>query len=128
MVDLIVEEQGKKRLKSDVDFADEIIKLKNQKDHWAVVDRLLDRWLRDTPEEIAALKVQIADQKEMLTDKEFGQTKGGKDMERRFTLVFPLKLQQMLRTIYSSEELEFDSAFYREFVKRYPNFRIAEKS
>jgi hypothetical protein len=127
MADLIVEENGKQRLKSDIDFTEAILKLKNQKDHWAVISKLLERWANDTPDEIAALKIQIADHREMLTDKEFGQTAGGKDMERRFTVIFPLKLQQMIRAIYSSEELEFDSEFYREFAQRYPNFKIAEK-
>src|SRR5260221_7199338 len=128
MVDLIVEDNGKKRLKSDIDFTEEILKLKNQKDQWAVIDKLLERWAGDTPDEISALKIQIADHREMLTDKEFGQTSGGKDFDRRFTLVFPLKLQQMIRAIYSTDELEFDSQFYRDFVHRYPNFKVAEKT
>jgi hypothetical protein len=127
-VDLIVEDNGKMRRKSDVDFADMIIKLKNQKDQWAVIEKLIERWVKTSPEETQALKIQIADHRELLDDKEFGQTKGGKAFGRRFTLVFPIKLQQMIRTLYSQEELEFDSAFYREFVKRYPNFKVAEKS
>lgn len=127
-LDLIVEDNGKKRLKADVNFADEVIKLKNSKDHWAVIDLMLERWLKDTPEEFQALRIQIDDHRENLADKEFGQTTGGKDMERRFTLVFPFKLQAMLRATYAPEELEFDSNFYREFVKRYPNFGVAEKS
>lgn len=128
MVDLIVEDNGKKRLKSHVDFADEIIRLKNAKDQWAVIDKLLEKLVKTAPEEMKALKIQIDDQRETLEDKIFGQTKGGKDFERRFTVVFPLKLQQMIRVIYSPEELEFDSKFYQEFVKRYPKFRIAEKT
>jgi len=127
MVDLIIEDRGKKRLKSDVDFVDEIIRLKNTKNRWAVIDKLIDRWVKSTPEESHALKIQLADQRETLTDKKFGTTKGGKQMERRATLVFPLRLQQMLRAIYSSEELAFDSKFYREFLEHYPQFRIPEK-
>jgi len=127
MVDLIVEENGKKRLKSDVDFVYEVMKTKNSKDKWAVVEMLLNRWIKQTPEEFAAIKMQIGDQKELLVDKEFGQTLGGKDMERRFTLVFPFKLQQMLRAVYAEEELQFDSKFYSEFAKRFPRFKIAQK-
>lgn len=127
-VDLIVDDNGKMRRKSDVDFVDSLIKLKNQKDPWAVIERLIARWVKTSPEETQALKIQIADHRETLEDKEFGQTTGGKDFERRFTLVFPVRLQAMIRALYSTEELEFDSAFYREFVKRYPNFRVADKS
>lgn len=127
MVQLLVEDNGKKRLKSDVDFVDEVIKLKNTRGQWAVIDKLIDRWIKSSPEETHALKIQLEDQREMLIDKEFGTTKGGKDMERRFTLVFPLRLQQMIRAVYSVEELNFDSKFYREFVEHYPQFRVAEK-
>lgn len=126
-IDLVVDYRGKKRKKIDVDFIDEIFKLKNGKDHWAVIDLLLKRWLQDTPEEVEALKIQIEDQKELLDDKEFGQTMGGKDFERRFTLVFPRKLMLMIRSVYSVEELNFDSKFYRDFAKHYPNFKVAEK-
>src|SRR6266704_1055147 len=102
MVQLVVEDNGKKRLKNDVDFVDEIIKLKNTKGQWAVIDKLIDRWVKSAPEETHALKIQLEDQREMLTDKEFGTTAGGKEMERRFTLVFPLRLQQMLRAVYAT--------------------------
>ena len=126
--DLVVDEGGKTRSKEDIDFAEDIIKLKNQKDQWEVIDKLIEKWIKTSSSEVEALKIQLEDQRELLDDKEFGQTKGGKDLERRFTLVFPLKLMLMLRAVYSAEELEFDSKFYREFVKRYPNFRVAEKS
>lgn len=126
--DLIVDENGKMRSKSDIDFADEIIKLKNQKDQWAVIDRLLQKWVKSAPKEVQALKIQLEDHREMLDDKEFGQTRGGKDFERRFTLVFPIILMLMIRAIYSTEELDINSKFYKEFTKRYPNFKVAEKN
>jgi hypothetical protein len=128
MPNIIVEENGKQRLKEDVDFADEIIKLKNKKDHWAVIDKLLEKWLSTSPEEVEALKIQIEDHREMLIDKDFGTTKGGKDFDRRYTLVFPLKLMLMIRAIYATEELTIDQDFFREFIQRYPNFKIASKT
>jgi hypothetical protein len=127
-LDLVVEENGRSRKKSDIDWVENLIKLKNSKDQWAVIDALLERWLKDTPEEVEALKIEIGDHRELLTDKEFGQTAGGKDFERRFTLVFPRKLMLMIRSMYPPEELEFDPKFYREFVKRYPSFKVAQKN
>lgn len=127
MIDLIVEDNGKKRLKSDVEFADHIMKLKNQKDHWAVVEALIGRWIKDQPDESNALKIQLDDQRELLEDKIFGTTLGGKDFDRRYFCVFPLRLQQLLRAVYANEELTFDQDFYHEFAKRFPKFRVAEK-
>lgn len=125
---LIVEENGKARAKQDIDLVETTIKLKNKGELWTVIELLLQAILKKHPDEMKALQVQISDTKEMLDDKEFGQTTGGKDFERRMTVIFPLRLQQMLRRLYSTEELPMDSKFYREFVNRYPNFRLAEKN
>ena len=125
--DIVVDENGKLRKKSDIDFVEEIIKTKNKEGIWPTIDKLLKRWVDTSPEEVEALKIEIADHRELLTDKEFGQTEGGKKLERRFTMVFPIRLMGMIRTIFSQEELEFDSKFYREFVERYPNFKVAQK-
>lgn len=124
---LIIEENGKMRKKEDIDLVEQAIKLKNKGELWLVIDLLLKVIMQRDAENMKALQLQIADQKEMLTDKEFGTTEGGKDFDRRLTVIFPLKLQQMLRALYSVEELPMDAKFYREFLKRYPNFKIAEK-
>lgn len=126
-LNVVVDENGKTRSKEDIDFADSVIKLKNTKDHWAVIEKLIGRWVTSESDEAEALKIQIEDYKEMLDDKEFASTKGGKDMDRRFSLIFPIRLMLMIRAIYSEEELQFDRKFYKDFVKKYPNFAIAEK-
>jgi len=123
----VVDDKGIPRKTEDVQLADKIIELKNKKDHWEVIELLLSAWVDRTPDEVQALKIQLEDQRETLEDKEFGQTKGGKDFNRRFTLVFPLTLMRMIRSVYSKEELPFDSAFYRDFAHKYPAFRIAQK-
>lgn len=123
----VVDEKGLPRKIEDMSLADKVIAAKNKDDKWAVIDLLLRAWAERTPEEAQALKIQLEDQRETLADQEFGQTKGGADFNRRFTLVFPLQLMMMLRAVYSDEELTMDSKFYREFAKRYPSFRVAEK-
>ncbi|SRR5258708_39138433 len=125
---IIVDGKGQERRVEDVQLADKVIELKNKKDQWAVIDLLLQVWRVRTPEETQALKIQLEDQRELLTDREFGTTKEGKDFDRRFTLVFPLHLMLMLRAIYSEEELPMNAKFYREFSEKYPNFRVAEKN
>ena len=109
------------------DFVSKIFDIKQQGDPWAVIDELIKYWLKKTPEEAEAVKIDVADQREMLIDKEYGSTTGGKDLERRFTLLFPTTLSLWIRKVFGTDELPFDRKFYKEFAKRYPGFKIPEK-
>ena len=68
----------------------------------------------------------MKDLKETRKDKEFGETED-KNMNRRLILVFPTKLQAMIRKIYPVDELPFDKPFFNIFAKRYKAFRVPEK-
>lgn len=124
---MLVYAGGKVRDSDDVELADAIIKVR-QKSPWEVIDLLVKAWARRSPDEVKAVKIDISDRREMLNDKEYGTTMGGNDMERRFTLIFPTTLQSMIRTQYKAADLPFDRKFYQEFSKRYPGFKIAEKT
>ena len=124
---MLVYEDGKIRDSEDTDLADEIIKAR-RRGPWEVIDLLVKSWVRRSPEEVQAIKIDIDDRRELLVDKKYGVTMGGKDMERRFTLIFPTALQSLIRTQYKADELPFDRSFYSEFGKRYPGFKVAEKS
>ncbi len=117
---------GKVRSDADVEAADKAIELKNTKDSWEVIDHLIDVWLKKSPEDFDAFKVNIEDIRETRKDKKFGQT-DDKNMDRRLILVFPLVLQTMIRKVYPVEKLPFDKEFFREFAKRYKAFRVPEK-
>jgi hypothetical protein len=108
-------------------MAEVIMKLKDKKDYWAVIDELIKIWAAKSPDEEVATKVEIDGYKEAMSDPTFGQTNGGKDMERRSILVFPRKLQLMIRSLFKAEELPFDREFYRKFAQKYPAFKIADK-
>ena len=123
----IIEGNGKIRNSDDIELADKLVKMCKNKDQWAVIDELVKIWIKKSPEEAEAVKIDVKDQREILIDKKYGQTKGGKDMERRFQVLFPTQLMNLIRTLYKSDELPFDRKFYKEFVVRYPNFKIAEK-
>lgn len=121
----IVNEVGKIRSSDDVELADKIIELKKKKDIWIVIDELLKVWLKRSPEETEAVKIDVKDQRELLIDKKYGQTKGGGNLERRFQLLFPTSLMLLIRSIYKVEELPFNREFYKVFTTRYPGFKIA---
>lgn len=126
--DIMVEDNGKMRKAADIEVAETALKLRQKGDPWEVIDFLIKVWSERSPEETQAVKVDIQDQRELLDDPEFGTTKGGKDFDRRFVILFPTTLSLMIRTMYKAEELPFDSKFYKEFGKRYPAFRVAEKN
>ena len=126
MSDVYIAENGRLTKAEHAELSEKVFKLKNANDHWGVIDLLLKAWSEDAPEEVEALRIQIDDYKEKLIDKKFGQTKHGKDIERRFTLSFPRGLMLLIRTVYKPEELTFDKEFFGDFIKRYPYFRVAE--
>ena len=121
-------DNGKLRKAEDVALVDKIIELKNNEGPWAVVDFLLKVWSERSPDEVKAIQIDVEEQREMLTDKKFGTTAGGKDIERRFKMLFPSNLSLMIRTIYKAEELPFDDKFFSEFAKRYPVFKVASQT
>jgi hypothetical protein len=127
MNNIVIAENGRVRSFEDMELAEDIIKTKNTKDSWAVIDKLVNAWARRAPEDVKALEINLTQYRENAVDKVFGQTVGGKDQERRFKLAFPYSLMMMIRSIYKAEDLKLDSKFYDEFAKRYPYFRVAEK-
>ncbi len=118
---------GRIRDSEDVSLADYLLTLRKNKDPWDVIEALVAVWGKKAPLEVKAMKIQIEEYRDMLADKKFGQTKGGKDFQRRFTIAFPYDLMMLIRTQYQPTELIMDSAFYKEFARRFPSFQIPDK-
>lgn len=127
MSDLYIDDNGFQRSYSDLNAVNKIVELKGKKDHWEIIDLLLKLWAEKAPGDVEAIGINIEEYKSGLEDKEYGSTKGGKDMDRRFMLSIPKKLLLMIRTQYSVEELPFDQVFYKKFAEKYPFFRVSEK-
>lgn len=125
---MLVVDNGRIRTIEDIQLVEDIINLKNKKDKWAVIDKLVKLWAQKAPEEEKMIQVNIAQYKETLKDKKFGQTLQGKNQERRFKLSFPNSLMMYIRSIYDSSELKMDSKFFDEFGKKYPMFKVASSN
>lgn len=124
---LILSDYGHIRDADNVDIVEKIIQLRKTKDPWIVIDELINLWAKTAPDEEEAQKIQISEYKEQLSDPMFGQTRGGKEFDRRFTIAIPQRLMLMIRSQYKPDELKMDSVFYRQFGKRYPFFKVSEK-
>lgn len=125
MNNMLVIDNGKVRNIEDIQLVEDIIDLKNKKDKWAVIDKLVKIWSQKAPDEEKMIQINIAQYKETLKDKKFGQTLLGKDQERRFKLSFPTSLMMYIRKVYTHEELPIDEKFFDEFGKRFPMFKVA---
>lgn len=127
MSNIVIADTGQIRNLEDVELAEDIIKLKNTKDHWAVIDKLVTVWAKKAPDDEKCVQINISQYKESLKDKKFGTTMLGKEQERRFKLSFPYSLMMMIRSVYKHDELSLDDKFFDDFAKKYPAFRVAEK-
>lgn len=128
MPKIFIADNGQIRNLEDVELAEKIIEKRAKKDPWAVIDELVQIWAKKAPDEVDAIQINVGQYRESLEDKKFGQTKLGKQQERRFKLSFPRTLMLMIRSVYKHNELEMDEKFFNEFAKRYPFFKVAEKS
>src|SRR5258708_7063502 len=101
---LIFDKQtGSLRKSDDVDLVDMIMELKALKGPWAVIDKLMEVWYQNSPEDAQGVLINVGDLRETRKDKEFGKTED-KNMNRRILVIFPLALQHMIRKVYGAEE------------------------
>lgn len=107
--------------------ADRLIKLKKEKPFWEVVEGVVSVWHKQNPKKWKSY---------LLSVKEFGKIQknkygSSKDKETggilRFTVDVPEPIVQMLRMLYTPEELNMDKAFWRGFARRFPVFQVAGK-
>ena len=124
---IIVTDNGKIRDLDDIEWAEKVIQLKNEKDHWAVIEELIQHWAKVASDEEEALQINVEQYREQQKDKKFATTLLGKEQERRFKLAFPRTLMLMIRSLYKADELQMDEKFFNEFGKRYPAFKVAEQ-
>lgn len=127
MTNIVVQENGKIRRVEDIELAEKIVEARNTKDPWVVIDQMVKLWAARAPEEEKMMQVNVQQHRETQVDQEYGQTKHGQDFERRFVIAFPQSLMLLIRTQYKAAELQMDSKFYKEFAKRYPAFKVAQK-
>jgi len=125
---IILNSNGQVREFNDYDLVTKIIEARGKKPIWDVIDMIVNLWELKCPDESRDVKINIEQYREDAIDKDYAQTKGGKQFNRRLLMALPRKLMMLIRTVYDHDELKMDSKFNKEFVKRYPSFRIGNKS
>ena len=112
----------------DVATADYLIDLKkrSQSNPWPVIDEVIKVFRSKAPRkwdaEIITIEVTRKAQDNKYAVKEHASG------TLRHTVDIPVFVHHAIRCLYNSEELPFDKKFYKEFWKRYPVFRVIEKT
>jgi len=114
-------------------LTDKIWEAKKNKNPWDVVDMVIKAFKARQPKKYQSYLIRLealraAQKKTWVGNKEFrGVVKDKKnDAYLAHTVDFPVWLLMAIRKVYNTKELEMDKKFFREFGKRYPEFRIME--
>ncbi len=120
------EASGMVRNIKDMEFVDQLMEVRRKKKPWEVIDMIVERWAQSAPKQFEVFKTHLESTRQDMKDKKFAST-DSKIADRRMTMIFPVKLHNMIRSVYKSDELIMDKEFNRDFCKRYPFFQIPEK-
>lgn len=104
--------------------ADKLIKLKKENKPWEAIELIVDIWKTTRPKEYKSYIVQVDDAKETLADPKYGKSRNS---NLRRTLDVPEMVLNMIRKLYSPEELPMNKEFFIAWSKKFPKMMIAEK-
>jgi hypothetical protein len=103
--------------------ADRLVKLRNTKPMWEVIDAVLDFWIKSQPKQWKAHLIEIEDIKKTRSN-EWASTK---DKSLRFMLDIPEKILLMIRKLYDVHDCPMDKKWMLKFARRYPKFIVADR-
>lgn len=118
----VVTETGQIVESAPYNAADTLVKLRNTKTLWEVVDEVVKIWEQTKIKKYTSHLIDIQDKKETRLNK-YGSNK---DKSLRYIVDVPEDIIKMLRVLYDTDDLPMDKPFFRNFGKRYPQYRIAE--
>lgn len=103
--------------------ADNLVKLRNTKSLWEVIDEVIKVWEKTSVKKYTAHLIDITDIKET-RDNHYAST-ASKSL--RYLVDIPEDIIRMIRILYTVEELPMDKDFFKIFWKRYPVYRVSER-
>lgn len=120
---IIYNQFGEPRQVTDIEAIRRLMKLRQTKDVWIVVEECLRIWSSKRPQEYKSHLIELKDIKETRRDK-FASSK---TEMFRYTLDIPETVIFMLRKLYTVQELPMDRKFFRTWAKKFPRMQVAEK-
>ena len=117
--------------KVDVAFIEKyaMLKKKSGSSPWPVIEEAIRDWHKTSPKEWKAFLISVQDLRETRKDPKFASTTdkvtGG---ILRYTLDIPFPVMKIIRAVYNVDELPMNREFFQIFARKFPQFRIAEKT
>lgn len=103
--------------------ADGLVKLRNTKGLWEVIGEVVKAWENLKKHKYTSHIIDLKEKKETRLN-QYGSTKS---KSLRYLLDIPEDIINMIRILYPIDELPFDKKFFREFGKRFPQYKVADK-
>lgn len=124
-------ETGKLVSSNTLQLTNQLLKFKEERNPWEVIDLCVKAFREKYPQRYKSYVVRLEGLREEEKETRVGNRyfKGvSKDKEHdaylAHTVDFPVWIMQLIRRIYSTDELIMDKEFFREFGARHPEFRI----
>jgi predicted CopG family antitoxin len=114
-----------------ISAVNKLLKLKEKKSFWDVVEEVIKIWKKKEPAKWDAYLIHLdatkKDQKETSIVSKWRGVSRRDGIERSLVVDIPMWIIMCLRKLYSPNEWKPNKKFYREFARRFPLFRIREK-
>lgn len=113
--------RGKMVNAEDALFAERIIMLSKKQDMWSVIEEIVTYWQTTNPKQFKSFLIDV-DEKKQTRAKSTGASSSS---NMRYLVDIPIKLYAMIKAVYPDIIQEKD--FFRNFAKRFPRYRVAER-
>lgn len=100
------------------------MKRENGSNPWPVIEECIKIWMEKKPKEWKAYLVDLGNIKQTRRDSRFATSETEKF---RYTLDVPQTVLEMIRCVYSPDELPMKREFFRAFAKKFPKMMVADK-
>jgi hypothetical protein len=128
------EETGRFARSDILQLTNSLMKAKKKDNPWGVVKLCVDAFKKKYPKQYKSYVIRIKEVKDAQKSTWIGRSefKGvskdkTNDAYLAHTVDFPAWIMGLIRKVYNVNELKMDKEFFREFGKRFPEFRIMEK-
>jgi len=108
---------------TDAMLADKLIAMSKTKPLWEVIAYIIVVWKKSAPAQWESFIIDVKD-KVKSRKNIYGSTES---KVLRYTLDIPHKIYSMIRILYPPEKLPMNKKFFREFARRFSEFKVAEK-